>query len=170
MNAVADDAVITIYKEALINNGPGFAAGFAKELTIDDLTVAPRIGQLVTFGAGAGLKPNFSSILSPNAPALTKLSVNRPLGVAVADDSVVGLGPDGNYNFAFHKNALALVTRPLAAPQAGTGALSFVANFNGLSIRITITYDGNSQGHLVTADMLCGVKVLDRRLGCVVLG
>ena len=170
MNAVADDAVITIYKEALIANAPGFALGFAKELIIDDLAVAPRVGQLVTFGAGAGVKPNFSSILSPNAPSTTALSVNRPLAAAVADDSVVGLGPDGNYNFAFHKNALALVTRPLAAPQAGTGALSFVANFNGLSMRITITYDGNSQGHLVTADMLCGVKVLDRRLGCVVLG
>ncbi|KKM98411.1 hypothetical protein LCGC14_1158160, partial [marine sediment metagenome] len=64
----------------------------------------------------------------------------------------------------------ALVTRPLAAPAAGTGALSFVANFNGLSMRIVITYDGTKQGHLVTCDLLCGVKVLDTRLGAVMLG
>lgn len=170
VNAVADDAVITVYEHAAINNGPGYVAGFAKDLTIDTNTVAPRIGQLATFGTAGGVVPNFSSILSPDSPSLTSLALNRPLAAAQLDDAIVGLGPDGNYNFAFHKNALALVTRPLAAPAAGTGALSFVANFNGLSMRITITYDGNSQGHLVTADMLCGVKVLDRRLGCVVLG
>jgi hypothetical protein len=77
--------------------------------------------------------------------------------------------PAGDYNFAFHRNALALVTRPLAAPAAGTGALSFVASYNGLSMRVTITYDGTKQGHLVTCDLLCGIKTLDRRLGCVLL-
>lgn len=170
VNAVADNAAITVYEHALINNAAGYAAGWTKDLIIDTISGAPKVGQLTTFLDGAGLKQNFSSVLSKNSPTATSLLVNRALNVALADNDVVGLGPSGNYNFGFHRNALALVTRPLAAPQAGTGALSFVASHNGLSMRITITYDGNAQGHLVTADILAGVKVLDRRLGCVMLG
>jgi hypothetical protein len=170
VNAVIDDAVVTVYQHALIDDVAGIAAGFAKELTIDTVTAVPKVGQLMSFGSGAGRLENFALVLSDAGPTLTKVLANRPPAATLANDSVVGLGPSGNYNFAFHKNSLALVTRPLAAPQSGTGALSFVASFNGLSMRVTITYDGKAQGHRVTADMLAGVKVLDRRLGCVVLG
>lgn len=169
-NAVVDNAVVSIYENAQINLLAGYAAGYAKDMIIDTNTVAPRVGQMASFDVGAGLGTNYSAISSPGAPTLTTLALNRPLAAAAADNAVIGLGPNGNYNFAFHKNALALVTRPLAAPQSGTGALSFVANYNGLSMRVVITYDGDKQGHLVTCDALCGVKVLDRRLGCVVLG
>ena len=64
---------------------------------------------------------------------------------------------------------MALVTRPLAAPAAGTGALSSVASYNGLSIRVVMTYDGVKQGHLVTVDMLCGIKILNTDLGIALL-
>jgi hypothetical protein len=37
-------------------------------------------------------------------------------------------------------------------------------------MRVVMTYDGNLQGHLVTCDLLCGVKVLDINLGTVMLG
>ncbi len=89
---------------------------------------------------------------------------------AIADNAAINFGPGGEYNFAFVKNAIAVVTRPLAAPKAGTGALSYVANYNGLSMRAVITYNGTKQGHLVTLDMLVGVKVLDDRMGVVVYG
>lgn len=43
---------------------------------------------------------------------------------------------------------------------------------NDLSINFDVTKfdDGNKQGHLVTLDMLCGIKVLDSRLGAVLFG
>jgi hypothetical protein len=62
------------------------------------------------------------------------------------------------------------VIRPLAQPKPGTGALSGVVSMNGFSMRVTITYDGNKQGHLVTLDMLFGVKTLDQKLGAVMFG
>jgi len=37
-------------------------------------------------------------------------------------------------------------------------------------LRVTITYDGEKQGHLVTVDILCGVKVLNTDLGGVIFG
>ena len=161
--AVANDAVITIYTPGAVNYASNYAAGYGKALTVNGFTVAPKIGQLVSFAAGT----NVYSALS--TPTTTSVLLNRPLDVAAAHTAAVGVGPAGDYNFAFHKNALALVTRPLAAPMKGTGALSTVANYNGLSVRVTITYNGTRQGHLVTVDLLCGTKTLDTRLGCVVL-
>lgn len=164
-SAVADDAVVTEYLPALVNEAAGYALNYAKDITIDGGRT-PKTGQLVSF-AGAVSSPVavYGALRTPSA---TNILLNRPLEAAAADDASVFLGPAGNYSFAFHQNSMALVTRPLAAPQAGTGALSFVASYNGLSMRVTITYDGAQQGHLVTCDLLCGIKTLDRRLGCAV--
>jgi hypothetical protein len=40
----------------------------------------------------------------------------------------------------------------------------------GLSMRATITYNGEKQGTLVTLDMLLGVAILDTNLGAVMFG
>lgn len=160
-SAVLDDAVITVYTAGAVDLTAGYASGWEKEMVIDGFTVAPKTGQLMSIGTAA----DRYSLLS--TPTTTSMLPNRPLDAAAADDAVVGLGPAGEYCFGFHRNAVALVTRPLAQPRSGTGALSAVANYNGLSIRVTITYEGRKQGHLVTVDMLAGVKTLDTRLGVV---
>lgn len=141
----------------------GYAAGWSKEIAVDAFTVAPQVGQFVTFNTD----PTIYTIVQTNA--LIGITLDRPLVNAIADNDKVNLGPAGNYNFAFHRNAIALVVRPLARPKPGTGALSAVVNWNDLSMRATITYDGNKQGHLVTLDMLAGVAVLDNHLGAVLL-
>ena len=172
--AVVDNAAVTVYAHGLINLAAGYVAEWAKTIIIDTVTAAPKVGQLITFQAGATRKEFFSSICSLDetkvaVPSLTSVLPNRPTDVILGDNDVVGLGPDGNYNFAFHKNALTLVTRPLSPPASGAGALSFVASYKGLSVRVTISYDSKCQGHRVTVDILAGVKVLDRRLGMVLL-
>ncbi|MDB4726352.1 hypothetical protein OAF54_02855 [bacterium] len=164
--AVADDAEIEIYTPGQINLVAGYANGYSKSLTVDGFAAAPSAGQLISLGV-TGAEATYGAL---STPSTTSILLGRPLEAAAADDTFVAPGPPGNYNFGFHKNALALVTRPLAAPQAGAGAMSFVASYNGLSMRVTITYDGRKQGHLVTCDLLCGVKVLDQRLGAVMLG
>ena len=78
--------------------------------------------------------------------------------------------PTGNYGFAFNRNCMAFVSRPLAQPMAGSGVLSAIANYNGIGVRVCLSYDPYKQGHLVTVDLLCGVKVLDEKLGAVLLG
>jgi hypothetical protein len=163
-SGVVDDADITSYTPGAIDNGAGYPLGESRDLTIDGFTVAPKTGQLTTIGAAGG--PKYSQL---STPTTTSMLLNRALQAAVIDDDAVGIGPAGNYNYFFHRNAMTLVSRPLAAPMAGTGALSSVANFGGIAIRITITYDGSAQGHLVTADMLLGTEVLDSCLGGVLL-
>lgn len=157
---VPNNAVITRYVGGAINLGAGYAAGWSKPMVIDGFTVAPKVGQLVTLGTTT---TRYSVIRATT----TSLTLDRPLAAAVADDAVVHLGPAGSYNFGFHRNALSFVCRPLATPMSGTGAIAATSNYNGVSMRVTITYDGSVQGHRITHDLLCGVKVLDTGLGCV---
>ena len=163
-SAVLTSAAITMYTPGAVNQGAsptGYAAGYNKSIVVNGFAVAPKVGQLTSFGTAAY---RFSQM---STPTTTAMLLNRSLDAAIAHAAVAGIGPAGEYCFGFHKNAIALVTRPLATPRAGTGALSYVANYNGLSIRVTITYNGLSQGHLVTVDMLAGVKTLDTNLGVV---
>lgn len=163
-NPIADDAVITKYTPGAVNLSGGYAAGWGKEITVDAFTVAPQVGQLVAFGTAS---PVYTVI---GVNGLVGITLDRPLELAIADDVAVNIGPAGNYNFAFHRNALALVTRPLKPPRQGTGAMSAVVNYNGLGIRATITYNGEKQGHLVTLDFLLGIAILDTNLGGLVYG
>lgn len=163
-NAVVDNAVVKIYNAAAVNNAAGYAVGYAKEIVYDGGN-APVVGQAVSFGASAT-----SAVYSVLDVTATTILLDRPLDAAIVDNDAINVGPSGNFNFAFHRNALALVVRPLAMPRAGTGALSQSVSANGLSVRSTITYDGNKQGHLVTLDLLFGIALLDLKLGAVLLG
>lgn len=167
--AVANNAVITTYDSAAVNLVAGYAAGYSKAIVIDGVAGgALSVGQLVTIGTGASTagKKRYTVIQTNGT---TSMVLDRPLEVAAANDDTVNFGPTGDYNFAFHRNAVSLVIRPLALPKAGTGALSGLASFNNVSMRTVITYNGTQQGHLVTLDFLAGIKVLDTLLGAVML-
>jgi len=164
--AVADNAVVTLYDPGAVNNTGGYAIGYDKEITVSGFSAAPKVGQLVTFGTAAGSA--VYGIIDVNGT--TGITLDRPLEAALSDSDAVNIGPPGNYNFAFHRNAIAMVSRPLALPMPGTGARAGSANYENITMRVVITYDGNKQGHLVTCDLLMGVKVLDAKLGAVMYG
>lgn len=165
--AVVNNAVVTVYTPGAVNLSGGYAAGYAKEIIYDTFTVDPQVGQMVSFGTSASNA--LYTIIAVDTSGKTIL-LDRPLAAAISNDDAINLGPPGEYNLAFEKNAIALVVRPLSAPLAGTGARSAVVNYNGLSMRVVITYDGNKQGHLITFDVLFGVAVLDYLRGAILLG
>ena len=173
--AVLDDAVITDYQSGVtINFSAGYTGGTGQTVGQTDALVTTggsstscQVGQIVSFGTAInGTNPVYT-VMGWDG---TNLTLERPLEANVANSAVVHFGPTGSYNMAFHRNALALVVRPLSMPMAGAGALSAVINHNSLSMRVTITYLGLYQGHLVTLDMLCGIALLDQNLGAVLLG
>lgn len=151
-----------------------YPIGYDKEIRVDG-TGQPNVGQLVSFNTAGS--PNVAlageySIVDVTAQGggAFHIELDRPLETAIADNDVVGYGHAGSYNMAFHRNALAMVMRPLAPPRAGAGALSGTANFNNMAMRVTISYEGRGQGHLVTLDVLFGTKVLDESLAVPFLG
>lgn len=163
LRAVADNVVVTAYTPGAVNLLAGYAAGWYKPIAFDGFSGAtPKVGQVVNFGT------TLTKYTVVDADSTT-ITLDRPLEAAIADDAAVNVAPDGEYNFAFHRNALTMVNRPLPLPMAASGARAAVVNYNGLSIRVVITYDGNKQGHLVTLDFLFGVKILDTNLGAVMV-
>jgi hypothetical protein len=68
---------------------------------------------------------------------------------------------------AFHRDAIALVSRPLAVPANALGVQAAVGMYNDLAMRVAMQYNITSQGTVVTLDMLCGVALLDENLGAV---
>lgn len=164
--AVIDNADVVAYVPVVLDlPGSSYAAGWVKEIHVDGYTVVPQVGQIVRTAAG-----DVYTIMEITNDTGTEcdLLLNRPLVGAIADGAILGVGPGGSYNFGFIRDALALVTRPLALPKAPVAAA--VASYNDLSIRVVMTYDGIKQGTLITVDMLCGAAVLDIRQGVVLLG
>lgn len=153
-----------------------YPAGYVKEIKVDDddtTGALPQVGQLVAFAdtTRATVRTGEYAITAVRVDGTDYyITLDRPLDVALADNDKADFGPDGEYNFAFVREAVAMVTRPLAMPKTGTGALSATVNYNGLAMRVVITYDGDRQGYLVTVDMLMGVAVLRDEAGVPLLG
>lgn len=180
LSDVADNTDINYYKTGIVDlsedtNATTYPIGFSKQINFDGATIVPQIGQLVAFSAAGApdviATPEYCIIDVATGIGTDNYYVllDRPLEEELVDGDIIDYGPIGQYNFAFDKGALALVVRPLALPKAGSGALSGVSSFNDLSMRVVITYDGVRQGHLVTLDLLCGVKVLDEDRGAVLV-
>jgi hypothetical protein len=168
--AVLTGADVTIYVPGQVDLGAGYDAGWLKPIVVNTFSVSPQVGQLVSMGPIIG---GDHGIWSDNQYAAlqattTSLLLDVPLSATRVDNGMIGIGPAGNYGLAMHPNAIAFVSRPLPLPIT-RGAESFVANYNDLSIRVVITYDGVKQGHRVTVDTLCGIKVLDTNLGIALL-
>ena len=73
----------------------------------------------------------------------------------------------GIQNLAFHRNALALVTRPLALPKGAVNAA--IVNYDGFGIRVVYGYDMTTKTDVVSLDLLYGVKTLNPDLAVRVL-
>lgn len=93
--------------------------------------------------------------------ALREASLGRKLGLDfytdqnVEDDSLV-----------FHKNAFALVTRSLELPKGAVNAA--IVNYDGFGLRVVYGYDMDKKTDIVSVDLLCGVKILDKNLAAKV--
>lgn len=98
--------------------------------------------------------------------ALREASMGRKFGFDCYVDQ--NITKDDGYTpaIAFHKNALCLVTRPLALPQGA--AKSATMNYDGFGLRVVYGYDMNTKTDTISIDMLCGVKLLDDKLIAVV--
>ena len=98
--------------------------------------------------------------------ALREASLGRKFGMDIYVDQNIAKSGDYTPSIAFHKNAMALVSRPLALPQGA--AKSAIMNYDGFGLRVVFGYDMNTKTDTISIDMLCGVKLLDDKLISVV--
>jgi hypothetical protein len=163
-------AVLTVYKACDVKGD--YAAGFSDGIVLDGWAAnsAPQQGQLIAFGTG-GSRKTYTIIESElTASGEQTVRLDRPLEVLLTDNDLAFPGPYGSFNWAFQKEAIALVSRPLALPNQRMGVMSQVGTYNDVSMRVQMQYDINAGGTVVNLDMLAGVAVLDDRLCVVVQG
>lgn len=99
--------------------------------------------------------------------ALREASLGRKFGFDIYTDQNVEK-TEGGYvpTLAFHKNAFALVTRPLALPNGA--AKASIVNYDGFGLRVVYGYDLHTKQDTISIDMLCGVKTLNKDLAAVI--
>jgi hypothetical protein len=170
--AVLDDAVVTGYKSCAV--AVTAAAGYAEGISLKSHTSGkgPQVGQLLSFcDATTGLNRHTYTVIEVVETATTTSTVllDRPLEKIITQDStVVCPGPYGAINPAFHRNCLALVTRPMAV-QSGAGMVSSVQSADGIGISICMQ-DVINEGRKVSINLLYGTAVLDSALCVPLLG
>jgi len=168
--ALSVNAVCTLYKACDLS--ANYAAGYAKGIVLTNYTATkpPVTGQLLAFGTGT-TRQVYTVIEAFTDGSDYTVYLDRPLDLALTLGADTAFpGPVGAFNLAFHRNALALVTRPLALPNTQLGVRSSVGVYNDVAMRASMQYNITSQGTIVTLDLLCGVALLDANLGCVLLG
>lgn len=109
-----------------------------------------------------------ASAVGDNGTALREASLGRKYGMDFYCDQNVVKNVSGGYtpSLAFHRKAFALVTRSLELPQGAPKA--YTTNYDGFGLRVVQSYDVNSKKDIVSIDMLCGVKLLNKDLAAVV--
>lgn len=97
--------------------------------------------------------------------ALREASLGRKFGMDFyVDQNADTAGVDA---MAFHKNAFALVTRPLALPVGAANAE--IVDYDGFSLRVVMGYDIEKKTDTISIDMLCGVKTLNKDLAAIIV-
>lgn len=106
-----------------------------------------------------------------SSEALVNANLGRKFGFDIYTSQNVPDAVDTDstpQSLAFHRNAIALVTRPLIAVPAQYGAQSAYNAIDGISIRVTSAYDIRYKGVTVSFDILYGVNMLDKNLAVII--
>lgn len=85
-----------------------------------------------------------------------------------APGSQVTGDPTTEVGVAFHRSAVALVTRPLELPAGAANAA--IMNYKGFGLRVVIGYDQSKKKDVVSVDTLYGVKTLDPSRAVLIKG
>lgn len=97
--------------------------------------------------------------------ALREASLGRKYGLNLWVDQNINTSGGVDSNMLFHRNGLALVSRPLAMSNPNNpGVSTAVMQNNGFGLRALIGYDLNNVGTRVHLDVLYGIKTLDTAL------
>lgn len=135
-------------------------------LTGTTLTGTLVKGDVLTIGTGKYVVAEDAEVASGDIA----VNIYPALNVDVATNTEVGITPAHTANLAFHKNAFALVTRPIALPKGIADGQKAIVNYDGFGLRVIYDYNSQYKKDVISIDMLCGVKTLNPELACRLLG
>lgn len=174
---------------ASLTNGANI---WSQTLNVDGLTVSTgnyKEGDLITIAGvnsvnpvskqSTGVLQDFTILAdaTANGSGQVALTISPPIIVsgayqtvtaAPADNAAVTLKANHTANLAFHKNAFALVTYPMALPDSAT--FKARESYNGLSVNVVKAWDQVNYRESIRLDILFGVGCVDPRLAARLLG
>lgn len=162
----------TYMDQNVVSHVPGTVASFKSAGTAGEstLTLTSVVATTATFKVGDVITANGHQHVVTEA--MTAVSGGGTLKVypAVPETHTATDGVIVSkqiQNLAFHKNAFALVSRPLAAP---LGAKSEYISYKGIGCRVVYDYNMQTKTDTVSIDMLLGTKTLTPELAVRFLG
>ena len=102
--------------------------------------------------------------------AIASVAVAPAIAGGAADNAAITRIAGHTANLAFHRNAFAFVSRPLALPLGVGAGQAEIVNYKGLSLRAVSAYNATTKTDTISLDMLCGVKTLDPKRAVRLLG
>ena len=94
------------------------------------------------------------------------VAIDQPLMHTVADVAVTLV--NAPHSLAFHRNAIALVSRNLALPMGAANAA--YASAGGLGVRVVYDYDSATKTDKISFDVIYGIQELEPSLICKLKG
>jgi len=94
--------------------------------------------------------------------------MSQNIGQPKAPGAQVAGDPTTEVSTAFHRTAVALVTRQLELPMGAQNAS--IAGYKGFGIRVVFDYDAKFKKDMVSLDVLYGVKTLDKNRAVLIKG
>lgn len=157
-------------KKALVN---GALAQGVKTMNIDSTTLTGTLvdGDVFTIaGQTQTYVVSNTTLLTAAGNAITGVTFEPALKVAVADNAQITFKADHVMNIGFHRDAIAFATRPLDNVQQGLGSItsSAVDPDSGLSLRLEVTREHKRTRF--SYDILYGVAVVRREFGARLAG
>jgi hypothetical protein len=150
----------------LVNLSPGYNVGDTS-IVIDGgggLTMVE--GDVITFASHTQtyVVTNTSDITTSGT-----MTIQPGLVAAVADDEAITITATHAMNLAFHRDAIAFVSKPLAASShPGSIIQSAVDPISGIALRLEVTREHKRDRF--SYDVLYGAEVVRRELGARLLG
>ena len=95
-----------------------------------------------------------------------KLTIDQPLMTDAEGAAVTVIA--GPHSLAFHRNAIALVTRNLSLPMGASRAA--YAEAGGLGVRVVYDYDSATKTDKISFDVIYGIQELEPQAICLLKG
>lgn len=151
----------------------GTATGYKISGTKDELKVAlssvtaatatVKKGDAFILG---GYLYHFAADATAASGAVAEVAIDMPLVTDYTNAEVYIVNKP--HSLAFHRNAIALVTRPLALPMGASKAA--IVSDNGLGVRVVYGYDQDTKVDTVSLDIIYGIKTLDATMAVKLVG
>lgn len=143
----------------------GAATKGANALHVDGLSAAFKVGDHFTIASDTTVY----TVVKAGAleTADQDITILPALKKNAANDAAITVGAGYVGNMAFHKNAIAFVTRPLHAP---SGVDAYTTSYNGISLRVVRGYDMTYKKEKISIDVLYGYKAVYPEMGVTYMG